>query len=368
MNGSVVKKIDSLQALRALACLCVFLNHCQFPHVALWSVTVFLMLSGYVLTLSSLSKPAIEAPTLKSAFRFSARKIGKLYALHVITLFPYLVLELYKMRCGLSGSTISGLGKSLIVYLTLTNSWIPDANKFFPFNGVTWYLSTISFSYFVFPFVLWRLRRTDGRTAAVWLILLTVLEFATASFYKPLSSLFTSLPFFPDSNASLLWFFQKFPPFRALDFLIGCCLALIVRDYGEKLTKAGAWLLDIAAIVFFIFSVAVFRGHGPMSVVSFMRGVIYVPFAIAVIASFAINKGLSPRLFTNRFTVFFGNISAVFYMIHQCFTDYSFFILETFFQYSFMVDIAVTTVVAFVLSLLSSVLWQKLTGIKKSKV
>lgn len=153
-----------------------------------------------------------------------------------------------------------------------------------------------------------------------------------------------------------------------MDFLIGCCLALIVRDYGEKLTKAGAWLLDIAAIVFFVFSVAVFRGHGSMSVVSFMRGVIFVPFAIAVIASFAINKGLSPRIFTNRFTVFFGNISAVFYMIHQCFTDYSFFILETFFQYSFMVDIAVTTVAAFVLSLLSSVLWQKLTGIKKSKV
>lgn len=190
------KKIDSLQALRALACLCVFLNHCQFPHVALWSVTVFLMLSGYVLTLSSLSKPAMESPTLKSAFRFSARKIGRLYALHVITLFPYLVLELYKMRCGLSRTTISGLGKSLIVYLTLTNSWIPDANKFFPFNGVTWYLSTISFSYFIFPFVFRRIKvKPNGRKAVMWLVILVFLEFAVASFHKPIGALLSSLPF-----------------------------------------------------------------------------------------------------------------------------------------------------------------------------
>ena len=58
-------------------------------------------------------------------------------------------------------------------------------------------------------------------------------------------------------------------------------------------------------------------GRGFLAREEFSTAVIWLPFAAVTVYIFALGTGLVPRLLTNRVTVFLGNISAWFYLIHQ---------------------------------------------------
>ena len=40
------KRMDSMQALRFLACLCIFAHHCYITEMVYWGVSVFFVMSG----------------------------------------------------------------------------------------------------------------------------------------------------------------------------------------------------------------------------------------------------------------------------------------------------------------------------------
>lgn len=72
------KLISSLQGLRAVAFLSVVLSHCGAPWLGPWAISVFVALSGFLMTCNYYDRPR-TAPGLRSAMVFSFQKIRKLY-------------------------------------------------------------------------------------------------------------------------------------------------------------------------------------------------------------------------------------------------------------------------------------------------
>ena len=87
------KLISSLQGLRAVAFLSVVLSHCGAPWLGPWAITVFVALSGFLMTCNYYDRPR-TAPGLRSAIVFSFQKIRKLYPLHLIMMATALLFVL----------------------------------------------------------------------------------------------------------------------------------------------------------------------------------------------------------------------------------------------------------------------------------
>ena len=78
------KKSDSLQALRAVACLTVFLNHCYIGNIVEWGVSVFFVMSGFLLTAGRLAKGRVALSLYPlECLRFAWGKVRKLYPLFI---------------------------------------------------------------------------------------------------------------------------------------------------------------------------------------------------------------------------------------------------------------------------------------------
>lgn len=82
--------IDTLQVLRCLAFIGVFLSHVGWNATTMagmgyWGVSVFLVLSGFTMVYSYYGKGRIRAVSVRDNLRFAMGKVGKLYPLYVLT-------------------------------------------------------------------------------------------------------------------------------------------------------------------------------------------------------------------------------------------------------------------------------------------
>ena len=88
------KRMDSMQALRFLACLCIFAHHCYITEVVYWGVSVFFVMSGFLMCCGYYDRYSASLDPAVS-LRFSLKKLWKLYPLHVLTMLPILALDIY---------------------------------------------------------------------------------------------------------------------------------------------------------------------------------------------------------------------------------------------------------------------------------
>ena len=101
------ERIETLEVLRALAFLGVFCSHIGFNafiSTGRWGVSVFFILTGFLLTYRYYGKGRITKDCgIKNNFGFLVRKIKRLFPLH-----EYYVAAEPPVRCGeshLSGQT-----------------------------------------------------------------------------------------------------------------------------------------------------------------------------------------------------------------------------------------------------------------------
>ena len=106
-DNSVNKnRIDSLQAVRALAFLGIFLSHSDitaFSSGGAWGVSVFLILSGFLMYYSYYGDNRVQNLGLKYSIRFGISKIKKLYPLHIVTMIsalPFMIISYIGMSGG----------------------------------------------------------------------------------------------------------------------------------------------------------------------------------------------------------------------------------------------------------------------------
>ncbi len=312
-------RIDSLQALRALAFLGIFFQHSNFYiSWAALGVSVFFVMSGFLMTYR------YENVELVTSFRdnllFSVKKIKKLYPLHVITMLFFVVLSLKSLIEG--GITLK---KTLLligeigINVTLLQTWF--YRTIFSFNGVAWFLSVSLFLYFIFPWI----KRIIERFSIIQLCIVSV-----AILIGEIVACTPVIIIFGNDSHVYTWFMYCFPVFRVGDFFIGCVLKRLFFERGMRLV--GTLKATIFEVLTIAITVFVYKNHigqsNPFLIALHNWTTIYIPVAAMWVFLFASNKGIVTKLLTNKMTIFIGNISAYAFLIHYVVTKYSSIILD----------------------------------------
>jgi peptidoglycan/LPS O-acetylase OafA/YrhL len=315
-------KVDSLQALRALAFLGIFLEHASFPYR--WptlGVSIFFVMSGFLMTYRYENVEICLSP--KNCFLFSWNKIKKLYPLHILTMLCAVVIPaLSIVRNGFSLRPIIELGLKIILNSTLLQTWVPYWTISSSLNNVAWFLSVTMFLYFAFP---WLKRLIEQNTVKNLCIISVIILLAEILFCIPLLSILGS------RSQIYIWFMYNFPIFRLGDFFIGCVLKRLYFEGKPKSTgmiKATFLELGATALTVLVYFWCAYNHSNVVLKAMCNWTTIYVPIAAVWVLLFAKNQGLLTKLLSNRLSIYIGNISAYAFLIHFIVTMYTPYIVS----------------------------------------
>lgn len=111
-----------------------------------------------------------------------------------------------------------------VLNVFLMQSWYPNADVNVSLNGVAWFLSVMTFLYFMFPFIAKVLRNISRKSMLFSIIVLVFL-------LQIVSCVFLIKPLGGTESRVYVWFNYCFPLFRLGDFIVGCgCLHDIKVD------------------------------------------------------------------------------------------------------------------------------------------
>lgn len=150
------KRIIGLQGLRAVAFIAIFISHTSvgnFTQFGDWGVSIFLILSGFVMALSYLNREESISLTPRSVIGFAWNKIKKLYSLHIVMMLSCILIALYDVFI-IHTITIKKLIIDVFLHTFLLQIWIPNSQYYVTLNVVSWHLCVCVLLYLVFPFVL----------------------------------------------------------------------------------------------------------------------------------------------------------------------------------------------------------------------
>ena len=302
------KKIESLQVLRGIAFLGIFLSHAGIPFS--WSnlsVSIFFVLSGFLLAYKYYDWN-VKYSVLKRV-RFSSRRIRKLYGLHIVTMLLTLVPFVF---FGIE-NTISIIIKTVLNVLLL-QTWIPVIAINVSLNGVAWFLSVMAFQYFCFPDIAYWLKGFSSTK-----------KLAAASVIVWVFMLLTALCFvgFYGIDGKFFKYLTKFCPlYRLGDFLIGCIWGRILHMNEKRHGRLNRIKASVCECVLFAAAIGiVIIGKQPHTNVIakwiWNPTSIYLLFSVMLVAAFFLKGGVITDWLTRRRTlVYLGDISGEMFLIH----------------------------------------------------
>lgn len=313
-------KLNSLQALRGIAFIGIFLLHAGSSiNWSNLSVSIFFVLSGFLMVYTYIDKNIENS--FKSYIKFAFTKIKKLYPLHIITMLLAFTREFFLLLY--TGGGINLLAKlfgNLTLNTLLIQSWFFPTQISCSLNGVAWYLSATLFLYFMFPLILHLIKHIHNRRKLLvvgLLILITqyILSLLTINIDGSNSSLFT-------------WTTYISPIYRSGDFIIGCITGyLYITSERKTLSPPKATLFEILVVL--LSTLAIFwtkKEHSYatlINAVSENRTLLYIPIAVILVIMFTCNYGAITKLLTNKFFIYIGNISPYTFLIHLVVIGYA---------------------------------------------
>lgn len=312
--GVDMKKVESLQAFRAIAFLFVFLSHTELCPTGGVGVSMFLVLSGFLMAFSNYRKPMMEPVTVRSSAHFAIQKISKLYLLHMITLammLAYTVLLLWK-----DGFPITAVRETLIALplnALLLQTWVPNEAFYFTFNKVSWYLSVCLFIYFVFPYIFHKLRVCSTDRLVLIGGMIIALQVAVA---VPASLLLPEQM----KTRMIKWIVYICPIFRSGDFFLGNILGLycLKNNIQNEEPDAAGWkytaLEMLCVAVCAVLCILRAKDWIPMWLA---YGIVWLPASLLGVYLFYKKRGFVTKMLSNKLLVYIGNISAYAFLIHQ---------------------------------------------------
>ena len=103
------KRLTTLNFVRAAACLGVFTFHCYISLLGAWAVSVFVILSGFLLTYNSIDRVDSFPRGVKGCAKYSFKKIKKLY--NPALQLTGILLTMYNGRLILTTQVVAELKK-----------------------------------------------------------------------------------------------------------------------------------------------------------------------------------------------------------------------------------------------------------------
>lgn len=277
------KNIDGLTGIRALCCIGIFLFHSGFLLQGTFPVTLFFMLSGFMLyyTKHDLAQYPTYGLWLKN---YVFRKFRQFYPLHLLTL----ILALFV------GKTLPlnwETAKLLTLQLTLTQSFFEKYAL--TLNALSWYLSVTMFLYVIGWFLLKFAQQLHHTKAWIGLVLLLIFTVNIINMSEKMNIYIYSSPIY-----------------RTFDFLLGILAAkLFAENEDSRFKKPSA--IEILLVVWFVFQY-VFSLLFPVG----NPGYYSLLFVIALLV-FAKGEGCISHLLCARGFKVIARYSFEFYMFHE---------------------------------------------------
>ena len=281
----------------------IFFSHLGLAKLGAWSVSVFFILSGFVMYYSYENKTL--SCSIKDNVLFAIKKVRCLYPLHLLMLIAALVFMvtgffLYSNR---SAEVIFSDILQICLNIMLLQSFVPREEFYFSLNSVSWYLSVSLFLYFSFPFIMSKVKACKSPKAALIKIgILYVLLFV-------LSGMSQVIGF---SKGFQTWLTYINPLFRVFDFVIGIYLGFI---YLNKTTsRGGGTTVECISLLLIIITYLI---HINNDIAWFNDTLLNIPSAGIFVYVLACRKGLVSKCIENKLLLFLGEISPFGFLIHQ---------------------------------------------------
>ena len=246
----------ALTGLRGFAALHIAVGHyglfAGWLQVGLfggWSLSLFYLLSGFVLTLGyarAQTDRAHDPPPPFAAAAFLRKRFARVFPLYLIT--NLLGLPLLDWQRTPAGTLVLQIGLTVCGL----NMWVyPFAPTPMPVNGLTWTVQTMAAFYLVFPFLLRWLRGIRRRTAVGGALLL-VQGLAYGALAAAGAALATSTEFG-------YWTARAWPFSRIPVFVLGCLMAverMHPADGGSRIGPRGWGVHADLAMLLYVLAVA----------------------------------------------------------------------------------------------------------------
>lgn len=284
--------IYNLQTLRGLLAVSVFATHFGFSnifiHAGNFRIAGFMMLSGFVFTLSNLRR--VETGKVPPPSKFIWNRIAHLYPLYFVALLITLFIEGFSI----------GKGPAIADFL-MVQSWnFANPNYYFSGNPPTWFNSSIMFCYMVYiPLFCLSVRRPK---LFFGLFALYLAAYFCMAFMVPEPVVFGIV--------------YVFPPMQFATFMWGVVIAIFYHH--RPFTIQTPWLADLLIVAV----VALKTGLlflTPYITERIGLASLWWPSTITlllVLTATDKTKCLITRIFHWKPLVVFGDISFSFYILH----------------------------------------------------
>lgn len=304
-------RAEQLQFLRFLAFLLVFLYHASLwikeyewlpnEYGAACAVAFFFILSGFGTAYASFNKSV--SFSVKAIYEYVVNKLRKNYPLYFVT--TIFTISYSQLAIGVLKPSFLDAKEGMIQLfknLLLIQSWFPE--KYFSYNGVGWFLSTIMFLYFLnIPLLscATKIKRLQNNKL-IFSIIFAVTFMAVVAYCYVLR----------DTNKEYTQY--VLPIARVGEYIMGICLGYIVQltkknlYIQNKIIFTGA---EVLALLMWIYSMYMPMEEWQLRIVHWI-----IPNCILLIV-FAYGRGYISEIFSIRLLKHLGDISFGCYLVHS---------------------------------------------------
>lgn len=291
-------------------------------------VTFFFILSGFILSFSYTSR--IKNNKISVADYIISR-FSRIYPLHFLTLFLYLVLI--------------GSSSKMIPSVFLVQSFIPESKFFFAGNAPSWSLSNEIFFYLLFPFLLFR--------SGFFLISVSLI---IVLFQVVISQIGLS----EERQHYLIYIF---PVARLLDFMVGILLFRVYFYLKDKDVIINPDVFQIFSIALLILAVTM-----KQNILQAYRYDLYYILPMSfLIFSFAYSEGKISSFLSTKIFILLGEASFSLYLIHCLVIAYISQLNSTVFGFNGITWDLVFSLLVIVISIILSLIIYNFYEIKATK-
>lgn len=306
-----MRKLESLQFLRFLAFMLVFLFHSSnfgFLYnpgggAAASAVSFFILLSGF---LSGYSCGGSEVKcSFSDTIAYVIKKGKKFYPLYIATTAVTL------LYCGLKTYILAGdtdmvlkVLVQLLKNVLLLQAWFPEG--YFSFNSVSWFLSAMMLLYFCKTPVSGLLKQLGSKTHGTYLLI---------GFFLVLSILFGTYCYIIGQTAySPEFWLYIFPPARVAEFICGMICGFLMYRLYHKLQKPNGIFFTVLETASLLVWYMAYKSQGMEWECRSLRWFLPNLFIICV---FSMDAGWISRVFSLKWLRHLGDITFEAYILHQ---------------------------------------------------